>query len=147
MKIEIKLNKFILKYELDLDFILIALTCPLKDYRLAYFINKFTFLKFTRKRKEYTIPSYHDDSELEFPIYKYVIDGFDTEYYLIGNRALNGGFLVPELKTTDYFILIKGFIDDEDKTELIENLNEIPDMLVASEIQPEKLKSVENLIF
>lgn len=114
---------------------------------MAYFINKFTFLKFARKKVEYSIPSNRDDSDLHFPIYYYQVDGFETEYFLIGNRAINGGFLIPELKTTDFFILIKGFIDDEDKTSLLENLNEIPEVLAASEIQPEKLKSVENLIF
>jgi len=42
------LNRKILKFEIDLDFVLIAVTTSLKDYRICYLINKylnFNFLK------------------------------------------------------------------------------------------------------
>ncbi len=42
------LNKLTLKYEPDLDFVLIAITAPLKDYRLCFRINRQLSIDFRR---------------------------------------------------------------------------------------------------
>lgn len=55
--------------------------------------------------------------------------------------------MIPEMKNVDYFILIKNFIDQEDIDQLISGLNAIPEIVVAAEVDPAKLKSKENLIF
>jgi hypothetical protein len=44
-------------------------------------------------------------------------------------------------------MLIKGFIDDEDFLALINAMNQIKGVAVATEIDVEKLKSKENLVF
>ncbi|MRX47353.1 IPExxxVDY family protein [Pedobacter puniceum] len=138
------MNKKFLKLELDFDFILISITSPLKDYRLCYHINKnlqFDFIKI-------------DDLEITYAgadtkyysRYLYYIEEVTPEYYLIANKGL-GGYLVPELKETDYFVLIKEFIDDEDLDFFLEGLKKIEDIQAAVEVNPKKLKSKENLIF
>lgn len=139
------MNKITLKYELDLNFTLIAITCPLKDYRLCFYINQITGLDFTK----------NDDHELWrsnnqsffFTKYSYINHSEETEFYLIGNKGINTGFLVPEMKGTDYFMLIISYIDDEDLGALLNALNRIDQVVVASKIDPEKLKSKENLVF
>lgn len=143
---KIILNKFTLKYELDLDFILIAITCPLKDYRLTHFINKFTKIELA-KECDYDLSMEKKSENLYFSMYHFRPDGFEVDFYLFSNRGLDGGFLIPELRTSDYLMVIKGFIDDEDRLTLVQDLNAIPDVLVAAEVFPDKLKSVENLIF
>ena len=131
------MNKFILKYELDFDFVLIAVSCPLKDYRLCHFINKQTGLDFRNA----------DDYRAAFSRYAYAPEAFGTEYFLIANRSEESGYLIPEMKTSDYFLLIRNFIDEEDLEHLLDQINAIPEVVVATEIAPEKLKSRENLIF
>jgi hypothetical protein len=42
------LNRKVLKFEIDLDFVLIAITTSLKDYRICYYINKCLNFNFTR---------------------------------------------------------------------------------------------------
>lgn len=86
------------------------------------------------------VPSY-------FSKYAYLSEDYETEFYLIANRGYDGGWLIPEMRQTDYFLIIKNFIDDSDLQALDEQLNAIADVLVAGEILPEKLKSKENLIF
>lgn len=96
-----------------------------------------------------------DDYEVIFPNayslfftkYTYISSTEETEFYLIGNRGIEGGLLIPEAKTTDYFMLIRGFIDDEDYSALIIALNDIEGVITATEIDIEKLKSKENLVF
>jgi hypothetical protein len=42
------LNRKFLKFEIDLDFVLIAVTTSLKDYRICYLINKNLSFNFTK---------------------------------------------------------------------------------------------------
>lgn len=140
------MNKVTLKYELDLDFVLLAITSPLKDYRLCYFINKDSGLRL-RKVDDHEVWMPSPVGRIYFSRYAYFSDVSDTEYYLLANKAVGGGFLIPEMKQCDYFLLIRNFIDDEDLAALQSRIGAIPDVVVASEISPEKLKSKENLIF
>jgi len=71
----------------------------------------------------------------------------DTEFYLLANRGTAGGFLIPEMRHSDYFLLIRNFIDEEDLAAIENHITTIPEVVVASEISPQKLKSKENLIF
>ena len=137
------MNRLTLKYELDLDFVLIAITSPLKDYMLCYKINKQLTTGFARI-EELEIPS--KDGFSFFSRYQYTTPGTETDFFLLANRGTEG-FLIPEMKRVDYFILIRNFIDDEDLNHLLEGLNKLPEIVVAVEVNPEKLKSKENLIF
>jgi hypothetical protein len=42
------LNRKFLKFEIDFDFVLIAVTTSLKDYRACYLINKFLNFNFVK---------------------------------------------------------------------------------------------------
>ncbi len=140
------MNKVTLKYELDLDFVLVAITSSLKDYRLCYFINKVTGLKLG-KVEDHEIWMPPPVGKTYFSCYADFSITSDTEYYLLANKAVDGGFLVPEMRHSDYFFLIRNFIDDEDLATLQDHILSIPEVVVASEISPQKLKSKENLIF
>jgi hypothetical protein len=51
------------------------------------------------------------------------------------------------MKKVDFFLLIRNYIDDDDLKLIISKLNKVPEVLVAVEVDPKKLKSKENLIF
>ncbi|MFC3197186.1 IPExxxVDY family protein [Parapedobacter deserti] len=140
------MNKITLKYEIDLDFILIAIASPLKDYRLCYFINKLTGLKLA-KVDDHEIWMSAQIGRLYFSRYACFSATSDTEYHLLANRGTEGGVLIPEMRHSDYFLIIKNFIDEEDLVAIQERIAEIPEVVVATEISPQKLKSKENLIF
>lgn len=140
------MNKVTLKYELDLDFVLIAITSSLRDYRLCYFINKVTGLKL-HKIADYEIGMPPPVGLATFSRYADFDETSETEHYLLANRGLNGGVLVPEMRHSDYFLLIRNFIDDEDLAALLDHIVAIAEVVAASEILPQKLKSKENLIF
>lgn len=145
MKVQEILNKLTLKYELDIDFNLIAITCPLKDYRLCYYINKTTSLDL-HKIDDHEI-WLENKQILYFSRYTHEDPTNDTTYFLLSNRGVDRGFLIPEMKVTDYFLLVKNAIDEELLEWQIAQLNEIKEIVVASEIDPHKLKSRENLVF
>lgn len=138
------MNKKFLKLELDFDFILIALTSQLRDYRLCFHINKIAETNF-RKTDELELQLKESEPRY-FSRYLYQIPNSECEFYLIANRG-SDGFLIPEMKESDYFILIKEFIDEEDLDLFLSQLRRIKDIQAAVEVNPAKLKSKENLLF
>lgn len=136
-------NKLTLKYEPDLDFVLIAITAPLKDYRLCLKINNQLAFNLCRT-DELEVP--FNAAPFYFNRYHYQPLQGGTEFYLLANKGAEG-FLVPEMKKVDYFLLIRNYIDADDLLHIIAGLNKIPEVLVAAEVDPRKLKSKENLVF
>ncbi len=135
----------VLKYEPDLDFVLIAITAPLKDYRLCFKVNKQLHVQFYRV-DELSLVLNGNGEAAYFSMFRYSVQETETDYYLVANKGTEG-FLIPEMKTADYFMVIHNYLDADDKEMLIGGLNRIPEVLVAAEVDPKKLKSKENLIF
>ncbi|HEY8927564.1 MAG TPA: IPExxxVDY family protein [Mucilaginibacter sp.] len=139
------MNRKFLKFEIDLDFVLIAVTTSLKDYRVCYLINKalnFNFARFP----DLEVDIHHGAEPVLFSLYRYSWETTETDFYFIGNKG-SDGYLVPEMKKADYFLLIKNYIDDNELDSIISALNKIPEIVAAVKIDPKKIKSRENLLF
>ncbi|MBS7566614.1 IPExxxVDY family protein [Mucilaginibacter sp. Bleaf8] len=140
------MTKKILKFEIDLDFALIAITAPLRDYRLCYFINKYLNFDF-KKIPDLAVDIYQGTIEpAHFSIYHTHWETTETDFYLIANKG-SDGLLIPEMREVDYFLMIRNFIDEIDLNRIISSLNRIQEILAAVKIDPKKIKSRENLLF
>lgn len=139
------LNRKFLKFEIDLDFVLIAVTTSLKDYRVCYLINKALNFNFT-KIQDLEVDINNDFIPVLFSIYHYSWETTETDFYFIANKG-SDGYLVPEMRKADYFLLIKNYIDENDLDSLISAINKIPEIVTAVKIDPKKVKSRENLLF
>jgi len=138
------LNRKFLKFEIDLDFVLIAVTTSLKDYRICYLINK--CLNFNFVKTADLAVDIHESAPVYFSLYHYNWEASETDFYFIGNKG-SDGYLIPEMKKADYFLMIKNYIDETDLEKLILALNRIPEIVAAVKIDPKKIKSRENLLF
>ncbi|HEY2582825.1 MAG TPA: IPExxxVDY family protein [Mucilaginibacter sp.] len=139
------MNRKFLKFEIDLDFVLIAVTTSLKDYRICCLINKFLNFNFV-KISDLEVDIYRDSGTVFFSLYHYNWEASETDFYFIANKG-SDGYLVPEMKKADFFLLIKNYIDENDLDNLISTLNKIPEIVAAVKIDPKKIKSRENLLF
>ena len=139
------LNRKFLKFEIDLDFVLIAVTTSLKDYRICYLINKYLSFNFT-KNNDLAVDIYPGKAPVYFSIYNYMWEDSETDFYFISNKG-SDGYLIPEMKKADYFLMIKNYIDDNELDNLVNRLNKIPEIVAAVKIDPKKIKSRENLLF
>jgi hypothetical protein len=139
------LNRKKLKFEIDLDFVLIAVTTSLKDYRICYLINKFLNFNFI-KIPDLPVDIYRGAAPALFSRYHYNWETTETDFYFIANKG-SDGYLIPEMKKYDYFLLIKNYIDENDLDNLVSSLNKIPEVMAAVKIDPKKIKSRENLLF
>lgn len=139
------MNKTTLKLDLDLDFVLVAITTQLKDYMFCFKLNKQLGVNFC-KIDDLELSFSTTDDPSYFSRYFYLLHESETELYIISNKG-SEGFLIPEMKKVDFFLLIRNYIDEDDLKMLINGINKIQDVLVAAEVDPKKLKSKENLIF
>ena len=139
------LNRKFLKFEIDLDFVLIAVTTSLKDYRVCYLINKALSFNLI-KNPDLEVDIHHGAGPVLFSIYHYNWEATETDFYFIANKG-SDGYLIPEMRKADYFLLIKNYIDENDLDNLVSALNKIPEIVAAVKIDPKKIKSRENLLF
>ncbi|MFD2863362.1 IPExxxVDY family protein [Mucilaginibacter antarcticus] len=139
------MNRKFLKFEIDLDFVLIAVTTSLKDYRVCYLINKHLNFNFT-KFDDLEVDIHPGAAPVYFSLYQFSWQDSETDFYFIANKGTNG-YLIPEMKKADYFIMIKNYIDDTDLENLITGVNRIQEVVAAVKIDPKKIKSRENLLF
>jgi len=139
------LNRKFLKFEIDLDFVLIAVTTSLKDYRICYLINKFLNFNFS-KINDLRVDIQPANGPVLFSRYHYNWETTETDFYFIANKGTDG-YLIPEMKKADYFLLIKNYIDENDLESIVSSLNKIQEIVAAVKIDPKKIKSRENLLF
>lgn len=138
------MKKNFLESELDFDFKLIAITSPMKDYRLCFLINKITEFDF-RKDEELEI-SFKNTPKKFFSRFVYRQHSIECEFILLANKGTDG-LLIPEMKGTDYFIIIKDFIDQEDLDLFLSQLKQLNEIQAVTSLDPQKVKSKDNLIF
>jgi len=139
------LNRKFLKFEIDFDFVLIAVTSSLKDYRVCFLINKYLNFNFV-KTDDLEVDIYPGSEPVLFSLYRYSWETTETDFFFIGNKG-SEGYLVPEIKSADYFLMIRNYIDDNELDTIISSLNKIPEIVAAVKIDPKKIKSRENLLF
>jgi hypothetical protein len=140
------MKKTKLQIEHTYDFELLGLVSPVKDYKMAWLINRDLHLNLVRS----------EDLILEFlSLPRLKISQFSLSLphgfvQLLKNKALNSSdqvsYLIPELKSVDYFLLVQDetfqlsihtFADQLVKNHFIQNV--IP-------LDISKLKSKENLL-
>jgi hypothetical protein len=82
---------------------------------------------------------------LWFSRYTYISDD-GIEYDLLANRSKKG-YLVPNQKSINYFLVVKNDYWNQDKLEFMSKLRNIPDILLAFEMDTANLKHIDRFIF
>ncbi len=142
------------------SFILIAIHCTLEDYRLAYILNNLLNLKLKR------IDNDLDIAEAKYSFFEWEDSNQLITWTLLSNicrieqrtnedkeslftsrenivRTYN---LVPEHKTSNYFLKISQQTEFFNELEVIDKLLSTLQIILAYEVETENLKSKTNLI-
>jgi hypothetical protein len=135
------LNRKFLKFEIDLDFVLIAVTTSLKDYRICYLINKYLNFNFT-KTEDLEAEVNAGEPLATFSQYQYNPKSARSTFYFIANKG-SDGYLLPEMRKADYFLMTKNNIDENELDNLVSSLNKVAEIVAAVKIDPKKIKSRE----
>jgi len=111
-------------------FTLTGISCHLKDYRLSYLLNR--DLPASLRKMEDIAGSYS--------LYFYVDEECRNSFYLISNRS-EDKVLFPELKQTDFVLLVEGPFRKARLDRLLKIIRTIPNVLTAFEVQAGSLKN------
>jgi hypothetical protein len=138
--------KYSLDEEVDYDFKLIGISCHEKDYRLCWGINSVTELNLERQPRDVQpIPTKKKPEVSSHPLFSGFEYDDENEYHLIVNRTPEG-YLIPEKPQADYLLLIRDNFPI-DLEQLCRDIKSIPFVLTVFMLEPETLKSRDNLIF
>jgi hypothetical protein len=150
----------------DYDYDLIAIHSLLEDYRLAYFLNQSLPILLSKSKDSIEITT--KDGEAFFS--KFIFEdkanhiqwsliqnkneivtsgsGNDQDLFLNTNFEIETSvFLIPEYKKVDYFLKIENNHDTFNIDEIIKKINTIERISTVYSIDPDKIKSKNNLIF
>ncbi len=139
-----KPKKVILDIGFDYDFVLLGIVSLEKFHRLVWLINKQLGYQFVHSGEIEFLE--HDLAGSAFTKYEFADEINHLELTLFENRD-DSNYLVPEMRTVDYFMMIKGALDFLDIKDLTTNLKPIDSIQLITEIDHQKLKSKQNLIF
>lgn len=138
------MKKVFLDIGFDYDFALLGIVSQEKPHRLAWLVNNHLGMQFYHHGElvfyDQEIPKNH------FTRYHYADEINHLQLYIIENKD-NGTYLIPELRNVDYFLLFKGALDFVDPQEYINGLKPVDSIQLVTEIDHQKLKSKQNLIF
>ena len=131
-------TRFFLESPKEVDFIVLAINSHAKGYKLCWNINRKLQTSFA-KQEDHNV-----EKKMWFARYTYICEE-GNEYNLLANRSKQG-YLVPNQKSINYFLIVKKGVVEEKKKELISKLNTIKDILLVFEIKTSVIKKIERLI-
>jgi hypothetical protein len=134
------MSKTRLNVEYDFDFCLIGIVCSEKDFRLCWLLNNQLGLKLAKTEE-------HTSGAGTHSLFSFADEPLMREYYLVANKTDTGKLLLEEHQHTDYFMIVKGEIDNEEKKYFAEQIKKIGSVSASYILDVETLKSKQNLIF
>lgn len=137
--------KHTLDIEYDFDFVLLGISCHEKDYRISWALREKLGFDLCRG-EDIVISNRKPGEDGSFAVFESLNEDNDSGIYLVANRS-ESSFLIPEQRAFDYFLLAKGGYDKQDQEFMLKKTREIPFVLTAFSIDPNSLKSKQNLIF
>jgi hypothetical protein len=137
--------KTVLNIDFDFDFWLIGISSHLRDYRIAWSLNKSLNLEL-KKEKEYEIEHKKQEEKQFFSHYSYQCEETQKNYHLFANKCPNG-LLLPEIKQADYLLMLDGNFNEQNIEELCKSIRDIDQINTVFNIDVQTLKSKKNLIF
>lgn len=128
------------------DFELLGLVSPVKDYKMAWLINRELDLNLIKS----------DNIQIEFlsapqlEISQYFLSLPHGFIQLLKNKALNTSqqlaYLIPELRNLDYFLLVQDQTQQTSISTFIDHLAKNPYIQSVVRLDISKIKSKENLL-
>ena len=136
--------KSVLRIQYEYPFEVVGIASSVREYRLCHHLNRTLRLNLNRQEDlEITLNRQGDDAR--FCLFEQEAED-DDKVMLIGNKGNNAWFF-PEIRNVDYLLVYLEPGSLFDKTEILRQLREIEVITGAYDIDFEKLKSKENLLY
>ena len=134
-----------LNFNPEYDFFLIGISSHENDYRISWALNNYLGLKLVRMDDHKIIDNNYPEP-LNFSTFIYNDEESLLSYKLIKNRCYDG-YLIGEIKNIDFLFIISGETNQIFLDNLTQKINDLSIVNTAFQIDPEKLKSRQKLLF
>jgi hypothetical protein len=136
-------NKYLkLDVPVDYDFAVVGIICGFRNYRLCHEMNKCLGVKMERS-DDIIIPAGPKGAHTLHACYKGYLEE-DHGYFLVSNKDMKGtGFLIPEQRTFDYFLIIDPSCPKGDLSKCVSRIRDIDIVTGAFESDPTEYRSSE----
>lgn len=115
-----------------------------KAFRLVWQLNKVTGLKLQRVEDLYF--QHKKGEDIYIQCFEYTDVEYEYTYRLVANKTSNN-ILIPEHRNTNYFLLVKGDVENEKWELLLGNLKRMTFALTVYEVHLLNLKNKDYLYF
>ncbi|AZQ43371.1 IPExxxVDY family protein [Nonlabens ponticola] len=147
------------------EFILIGIHSTIESYRMAYMINRYLTMNFSREERDQDVN--FKDYIASFPVYKFQDQEHHVDHYLVPNMTrasvkaiVSTGSLfdneqTTEVKTTlireyrnvDYLLKIEKDPEEYPVKNILNRLIEIPQVISVYQLDTMSIKNADHLIF
>jgi len=127
----------------DFDFLLFAIVCSYKDYRLCFELNHHLKINLIREEDAELILD-RQKNRSSFSNYSYT-SPLNEQYRVINNKSGIGSF-IPERKNIDYFLQIKNLVTENAADVILQKLKQIELISGVYKMEPGEIKSAENFL-
>lgn len=125
--------------EYEIDILVLGINSHVKLYKLCWQINKKLNKRFVKNQNH----TPQNTKKQSFERYSFTEENTQTEYNILSNRC-NSGYLDPNNKSINYFLIVQGGLYSSKK--IIESLNKIKDVLLVFELNLSKIKTITPFI-
>ena len=132
-------TRFTLDCAEEFDFTVLAINSHTKAHKLCWNINSSMQLNFEKKN------DHNIKGDMWFSRYACITDE-GIEYDLLANRSKKG-YLSPNLKSINYFLVVKNDCWKQDRLGFMSKLKNIAEVLLAFELDINNLKYIDRFIF
>ncbi len=159
-------HKLIFEEDFEEEFKLIGIHTNVEDYKIAFLLNRFLGTNFKRRKEDLDLST--ENLSISFPIFKFYDPNTYYDMSLVANKSksqeiytskaeglfsetssekTNTTYLIPEYKNVDYFIKVFTELEEVPVQQIISEIKKIKQVISAYEVEVDKIKSINNLIF
>ena len=143
---KLKIDNETLAQEFFEDALLLGIVAPIKNYQFTWQLNQILGFNF-RVNNDFEIQLTKKQRKYFFSIYEYAVPSCCLVHYLYNNQ-FDGEYLLPEFKHLDFLWLIKGeTVSSEELRSLMQSIKSLPGVQLVNELNNEKIKHKQHLIF
>lgn len=126
------------------DIAIIGINSQLRDYRLAFFLNKDIDLSLNRLND---LPVFAEKENLlpEYPLFYCHQPSQRAHFYLLGNNHVTSK-IIPVYKQADYLLMVRGQFELENITSLTQNIRKISGVQLVFNLDLSKVKNLEGIM-
>ena len=139
------LNTAAMQEEFFTDAALIGISSALPAYQFCWMLNSKFDMKFVREPEMDICIQGKDGKQHYYALYQYCAP-LNGARYLLYKLKSEKHRLLPEMKNLDYLWLIQSTMPGQHAQTVTTHLREMPEVAMAQLIEPDKIKSLSNLL-